>query len=396
MTPNQFVVPNNLSLIELERDHKAGQLVLRPAFQRRPVWTDEQKSFLIDSILRGYPVPEIYFYVSDGVDSDPLTKYVVDGQQRLRACLEFMSDRLPISFDVDKLAPIHGAIDTPWLNKTYSELGEDDKRQFDRYKLVVRTLEGLSEDAVRHIFFRLNQANVVLNSQELRFSNYAGGFLELVENIVRWDEWEHYRIFTTNQRRRMLDAEFISELVLGYLNWPQNKKDELDEYYLRYASEVPFQKELIEAFRYTSSLLVRLFPEPRFARTRWGKKSDFYTLFLAIARRKIRIKADTDVEVHYLRSRLIEFSNLIDGGEVGDPDSPLEVYRRSVSRAASDRARRVRREKAILAYLDDRSRVDDDLEGDELGWEIVEYEDDSEEDEAYSDEEIPLISPTAP
>jgi hypothetical protein len=32
---------------------KAGQLELNPRFQRRPVWTDKAKSFLMDTILRG-------------------------------------------------------------------------------------------------------------------------------------------------------------------------------------------------------------------------------------------------------------------------------------------------------------------------------------------------------
>ena len=38
----------------------AGELEMSPPFQRNPVWTDRQKSFLIDSILNGYPIPEIY------------------------------------------------------------------------------------------------------------------------------------------------------------------------------------------------------------------------------------------------------------------------------------------------------------------------------------------------
>ena len=37
-----------------------NQLVMRPPLQRRPVWTESQQSFLIDTILRGYPIPELY------------------------------------------------------------------------------------------------------------------------------------------------------------------------------------------------------------------------------------------------------------------------------------------------------------------------------------------------
>ena len=36
------------------------QLQMKPPFQRNLVWTNKQKSFLIDSILNSYPVPELY------------------------------------------------------------------------------------------------------------------------------------------------------------------------------------------------------------------------------------------------------------------------------------------------------------------------------------------------
>jgi hypothetical protein len=36
------------------------ELELAPPFQRNPVWTDVQKAYLIDTILYGLPVPELY------------------------------------------------------------------------------------------------------------------------------------------------------------------------------------------------------------------------------------------------------------------------------------------------------------------------------------------------
>jgi uncharacterized protein with ParB-like and HNH nuclease domain len=69
--------------------HDKNALVLRPPFQRNPVWTETQRSYLIDSILRGYPIPELY--MQEAVDSKGREVHtVVDGQQRIRACLEFV------------------------------------------------------------------------------------------------------------------------------------------------------------------------------------------------------------------------------------------------------------------------------------------------------------------
>src|SRR5882724_5000701 len=50
---------------------KAGQLELNPRFQRRPVWTDKAKSFLIDTILRGKPIPKIFIRQKINVSTKP-------------------------------------------------------------------------------------------------------------------------------------------------------------------------------------------------------------------------------------------------------------------------------------------------------------------------------------
>src|ERR1700730_200859 len=270
--------------------NQRGRLVVRPPFQRRPVWTDEEKAFLVDTILRGYPVPEIYVYATpstDGSASDVVS--VVDGQQRLRTCLEFLADQFPVVFDTHKLEPLYTLTDTPWFNKRFSELDEDQKNSFRRYKLIVRDLEGVSDDEIRHMFHRLNQSNVSLNSQELRYSMYQGGLLEVVEQLVKREEWDEFRLFTQMQRRRMLDSEYVTELVIGYLHWPQNKKDNIDNYYRQYAAGFPFKDDVIRRFSEVLEYLNKVFPSPRMSGTRWYRKSDFYTLFLAIARGKIGI-----------------------------------------------------------------------------------------------------------
>ena len=67
------------------------QLQMKPPFQRNLVWTTKQKSFLIDSILNTYPVPELY--MQDITNEDGTKQFiVVDGQQRITACLEFINN----------------------------------------------------------------------------------------------------------------------------------------------------------------------------------------------------------------------------------------------------------------------------------------------------------------
>lgn len=352
-----------------------GRLLLRPPFQRRPVWTQEEKAFLVDTILRNYPVPEVYtFLVSDDDQGD--TYALVDGQQRLRACLEFLVDGFPVTFDVHKLEPLYSLADTPWYNKKFSDLSREEKDRFRRYKLVVRDLEGVDEIQIRHMFQRLNQSNVMLNEQELRYSMYEGGLLKLVEKLVERDEWAHFRLFTKLQRRRMLDSEFIGELVIGYLHWPQNKKDSVDHYYRQYAQDFPFSDEVNTRFDEVLRFLVELFPNPRMSGTRWYRKSDFYTLFLAIARGQIAMH---EWDLEQLRLRLVQFSNDV-SSNLYDDESPVAVYKGAVERAATDRARRVRREEALIAYLVGDTAVRTDVD------DVFSPDEDADDSEADDDE----------
>ncbi len=69
---------------------RRGNLELRPPFQRGSVWSAKAKSFFIDSLVKGYPVPLLF--IQD--KTDPKTyepqRLVVDGQQRLRTVLAFV------------------------------------------------------------------------------------------------------------------------------------------------------------------------------------------------------------------------------------------------------------------------------------------------------------------
>jgi hypothetical protein len=49
--------------------HNRKELELQPKFQRRSVWSDKARSYLIDSIVRGKPIPKIFIRQ----DIDPKT-----------------------------------------------------------------------------------------------------------------------------------------------------------------------------------------------------------------------------------------------------------------------------------------------------------------------------------
>ena len=66
------------------------ELILSPKFQRRKVWTTRGKSYLIDSILRGMPIPQVFIREKIDPELRRTIREVVDGQQRLTAILQFI------------------------------------------------------------------------------------------------------------------------------------------------------------------------------------------------------------------------------------------------------------------------------------------------------------------
>ena len=72
------------------------QLILAPKFQRRQVWGPKVKSYFLDSIIRGFSTPKIYLRETVDNKSRILIREVVDGQQRLRAILDFIDGKLVI------------------------------------------------------------------------------------------------------------------------------------------------------------------------------------------------------------------------------------------------------------------------------------------------------------
>lgn len=76
---------------------RAEPWVLNPPFQRGSVWTPEQKVAWIETLLRGSGLPSIF--INRFPTEHPVygwREIVIDGQQRLRATAEFMTDKFRV------------------------------------------------------------------------------------------------------------------------------------------------------------------------------------------------------------------------------------------------------------------------------------------------------------
>jgi hypothetical protein len=320
-------------------------LEIRPPYQRNPVWLDPQKSSLIDTILRDYPIPELY--MQDVVDSSGAEKhYVVDGQQRIRACMEYVDG----DFEIDaNESQTYGEM-------SFGDLSADDKKRIWGYTFVVRLLPDAPEDELREIFKRLNRYNMALNRQELRHATYWGEFITTMEELAKQDFWVTSGVFSANDFRRMLDVEFISELTVAVLHGQQNKKASLDQWYQVYEAEFEDKAYVEHLYDRVLGELDEILPDLR--ATRWRRTSDFYTLFTTMATHYEDLPF-TAKGRKAARQKLVAFGGQVTAALMKEAPQGVRVsasakrYAEAVQRAASDLARRNARTKELEALLAD-------------------------------------------
>jgi hypothetical protein len=135
-----------------------------------------------------------------------------------------------------------------------------------------------------------------------------------MEALADDEWWAETRVVNVRQIRRMEDVEFISELFVGLIAGPQDKKKSLGDYYENYDGSMPQAREWVDTFEGTRDLLEIIFPTQDLQK--WNGKSDFYTLFLALApysKRKL-----TGREKSAIRNELQAFREQVDQAKKKD------------------------------------------------------------------------------
>ena len=88
--------PATYNVADLHEWFQRKNLILQPKFQRRNVWSDYARSYLIDTILRSLPVPKLIIRQNIDLTTGRSIREVVDGQQRLKAVFDFLKGDLTV------------------------------------------------------------------------------------------------------------------------------------------------------------------------------------------------------------------------------------------------------------------------------------------------------------
>jgi hypothetical protein len=140
------------------------------------VWPPAARSFLIETILLGFPLPKIFLFQKTDLKSKKTIKEIVDGQQRSKAIYEFFNNKLTLS----KRSEILEA-----RGKIYDQLDDGLKGRFLNYPLSIDLFVSVSPAEIRQAFRRLNSYTVPLNPEELRHADYQGDFKWFVYQLTR-------------------------------------------------------------------------------------------------------------------------------------------------------------------------------------------------------------------
>jgi hypothetical protein len=255
---------------------ETDSLAVAPEFQRRSVWGRPAKAYLIDTLIRGLPVPPIYLRARQSDDRTRIIREVIDGQQRISAVLDYVDGKFA-------LLPSFGG---DWAGKEFGELTESEQDAIRTYPFVCEVFHSISDAQVLEVFARLNTYSVQLNAQELRNGRYFGYFKQVAYELAHEhvEFWRTNRIITERGIARMEDAEIVSELMILGLDGLQDKKTSITRFYADYDGEFKQRARVINRFRATidgiSESVENLAP------TEFRRRPLFYSLFGALYHRR--------------------------------------------------------------------------------------------------------------
>ena len=260
------------SINDFREWNNAGTLTLAPKFQRRSVWTDKARSYLIDTVLRDLPMPKVFMrqYLDD---AGRTIREIVDGQQRLRTILSYVQNGFPVM-------RVHGREE--FGGKYYEDLPKNNRDSFLNYNISVDVLVGATDVEVLDVFARLNTYGVRLNKQELINAKYFGHFKQTVYSLgfEFYRFWVENDIFSETDVARMLEAELSGEIIIAMLDGIQSRSV-VEKYYRKYDDEFPEKSLIVERFKLCMDLIGEI-TENRLRDSKFSSSHLFYSIYCAI------------------------------------------------------------------------------------------------------------------
>lgn len=298
-------IATNKKLLELFNMMRNSSLILTPSFQRKLVWNDTHKEDFIETILLGFPFPEIYL-ADGGINLETQTSetLVVDGQQRLSTIFQYITSSP--EFTIKRM-------------ERFADLTAEQKTEFYDYNVVIRDLGRIEENQIRDIFKRINSVNYALNAVEIRNALYEGEFIKAAKKILELEGFftednVFNNVFSADEVSRMKDLEYILLMMAtveegGYFI----SDNEVEKYVKQYDDEYPNRETIVANFHEVLRLIVYCNLPPD---TIWNKRSSFFTLVVELI--KLKQKYGSLPNIESLKDTLVSLENELNNNKRED------------------------------------------------------------------------------
>lgn len=243
-------------------------LIVNRRYQRKLVWSIEEKASFIDSIIKSYPVPLILLAESND-DSGRIFE-IIDGMQRINAVTAFVENEFAVNgayFNLETMAETKLQKDSGKLVQKEPMLDRKICAEFVSYVFPMSTYKGASESEIDEVFRRINANGKHLSRQEIRQAGALSNFADIVRQIsseIRGDTslsnrvelnnmkkisitskdlpyginvddvfWVASAIIRREQVRESKDEEIVADIIAAMLldEMPASSSNILDEFY---------------------------------------------------------------------------------------------------------------------------------------------------------------------
>lgn len=326
---------------------KNGTLVLSPSFQRRSVWKKGAKSYLIDTVVKGLPIPILFIRErrTDLSSYEPVRE-IVDGQQRIRTLISYISsDILKDLNDSRDIFSVMKSHNKELAGKKFEDLSDDIKARILDYQFSVHVLPpGIDDREVLQIFARMNSTGIKLNSQELRNAEYFGEFkTSMYETAFKHlNRWRNWKIFTEDNISRMAEVELTSEFAIYTIKGSLGKKQaSIDKMYEEYDEKFSKRKMFERRFDKVMDAIEDEF-DTDLQFMSFSKKTLFFALFVTF----YELMFGTDSKLQHASSKPISkgkisfLKQLSDNMEKKSSSLPSEVIDATIKQTTNAASRR--------------------------------------------------------
>lgn len=246
-----------------------GQLNLSPGFQRKSVWKDKDRKKLIDSIIRGYPLPAIFLYKREDEKTGDFIFDVIDGKQRLESIFLFLKNKFSVKIEGETIL--------------YRDLVRQRKQNSIKdYDLNIVFVEG-DFDAIIDLFVRINSTGKALSKDECsKAKYYQSNFLKAAHELSKSlnKKFDENHVFSDTDISRMKDIGFLCDFMYAvYTRGVCDKKIARNNAF----GDLTDNRSVNKVKKDSASAIKKVFQMfPDLKTTRFVKISDFYCLCVLI------------------------------------------------------------------------------------------------------------------